>query len=186
MRTGLVIFTIPLVILIAVFYFAITYALRRHQLMRLRALAEGEYVFTFNSSGWYQAALLDLQKHEIIDSRALTDDSNPVRRGPRWAAVSSDGIRIMHGYDPEPTVHLPWTRIGAIKEVSRTHGKGYGQYSTTAEGVSIGVHLDDGDISLLLDTPNPFANPWANWRRPSTVTDELNRLRTAPPTAKMI
>jgi hypothetical protein len=184
MRTGLVLFTIPLFILIVIFYSAITYILRRHQLVRLRALAEGAFVFTFNSSGWYQAALLDLQKHEIIDSRALTDDSNPVTRGPRWASGSSDGIRIMHGYDAEPTVELPWSRIGEIKEASRTHGTG--RYSSTAEGVSIGVHLDDGDISLLLDTPNPFASPWANLRRPSTVTDELNRLRTAPPTAKLI
>ena len=32
-------------------------------------MAPGTYVFTFSSSGWYQAALLDLQKHEIIDSK---------------------------------------------------------------------------------------------------------------------
>jgi hypothetical protein len=183
-HTGLVLFTFPVLILVAAFYLVITYALRRHQLVRLRALAAGSYVFTFNSSGWYQAALLDLQKHELIDPKALTDDSNPVRKGPRWASASSNGIRIMHGYDAEPTVELPWSRIGEIKEGSRTHGRG--RYTSVAEGVSIGVHLGDRDISLLLDTPNPFANPWANYRRPSTVTDELNRLRAFPPTATVL
>jgi hypothetical protein len=183
-RSALVVVVVLLAIVIAAAYFVITYTVRRRQFRRLRTMAPGAYVFTFNSSGWYQSALLDLQKHEIIDSKALTDDSNPVTRGPRWASVTSDGIRIMHGYDEEPTVVLPWSRVSAVKEDSRTHG--VGRYSSTAEGVSIGIHLDDRDIVLLLDAPNANANPWTSPKRSSLVIDELNRLRTAPPSAKLL
>ena len=89
----------------------------------------------------------------------------------------------MHGYDEEPTVVLPWSRIGDVKEGSRTHGTG--RYSSIAQGVSLGIHLDDGDIALLLDAPNPTANPWTS-PKSSPVVDELNRLRTAPPSARLL
>jgi hypothetical protein len=184
MNAGLFLIIIPLAIVIAAAYFVTAYAVRRRQLRHLRTMARGAYVFTFNSSGWYQTALLDLQKHEIIESKALTDDSNPVTRGPRWASVTSEGIRIMHGYDEEPTVVLPWSLIGDVKEGSRTHGTG--RYSSTAEGVCIGIHLDDRDIVLLLDAPNPTANPWTSAKLLSPVIDELNWLRTAPPSAKLL
>jgi len=48
----------------------------------------------------------------------------------------------MHGYDEEPTVVLPWSRIGDVNDGSRTHGTG--RYSSIAEGVSLGIHLDYG------------------------------------------
>jgi hypothetical protein len=178
MKDGLLLF-IPLAIVIAAAYFVITYALRSRQLKRLRAREPGGYVFTFNSSGWYQAALLDLQKHEIIDSKALTDDSNPVARGPRWVSASADGIRIMHGFDVEPTVGLPWSLIGEVKRDTRRHG--IGRYSSIADGVSIGIHLDDAEIFLLLDSPNPLVNPGTGLKRTNSVIVELNRLRPPPP-----
>jgi hypothetical protein len=173
---------IPVVIVVTLVYFIVATASRRRLIRRLRPLAGDDYFFTFTSNGWYQAALLELQRQEVIDPKALTDDSNPITAGPRWMTASSTGLTIRRGYETEPIVVFPWAMVGEIAIESRTFRRNTRNQVT---GLSLELHTTGGRVSPLLGSPNAGATVLTNRRQTGEIVDQITRLRPDPSTASL-
>jgi hypothetical protein len=180
---GVALVVIPIALVAGAIYLVILFFVRRHQLERLRLIAPGEFVFTFDSNRWFQAAVLELLRQEMIDSKAPTDDSNPLARGPRWLAASSRGIRIMRGYDDDPVVSLTWSMLGKVTSEMHVRKK---RNSGADPSVTVSVHGSDGDIRVVLYSPNSGASPFNTLGHARAVQAELCRVRDAPPTARLV
>jgi hypothetical protein len=155
-------------------------ASRRRQIALISGRDPGAYVFTFSSNRWYQNALIELQRQKIIDPEMLGDDSRPLVQGPRWVSASLSGIRIMRGYDDESIAMFPWTRVGRITSEMHTG------YRSTSAGVTINIHGASGDIGVVLYSPSADATSSGSLKQAQSVADELNRLRVAPPSVKLV
>jgi hypothetical protein len=180
--SGAALVLLPIALVAGAIYLFVLFLVRRHQLERIRVMAPAEFVFTFASNGWFQAALLELQRQEVIDPKTLTDDSRPLTRGPRWVSASSGGLRIMRGYDDDPVVSLPWSMLGEITSQMQIRRKRNAGADPT---VSVSVHGPDGDIRLVLYSPNSGASPFRTLRNARVVQVELLRLRDAAPSVPL-
>lgn len=149
---------------------------RSRQLQRISTIAGGDYVFTFDSNGWYQTAVLELQRQKIIDPAIPSDNASPLTRGPRWVSASSLGITVWRGYDAMPVVTFPWSGVGAVfAALHRSPGSRNGPQP----GLTVTVRATDGEVQLVLLSPSAALSLVTNLAQARAVARELKSIRAA-------
>ena len=169
---------IPLAVVVGVICAGIYRIVRQRQFARMRQEAPDDFVFTFTATGWYQAAIVELRQRGMLPPETRTDSEDPFRRGPHWVAASPAGLRVMRGFDSEPTLILPWTHVGSITRETRVR-RGYnnGVYTT----VTINVRSTVPDVGVVLSNPDSSLRVWSTSSTADQVFAELNRLRSSKP-----
>jgi hypothetical protein len=172
---GLALVVVPVAVVIALAYYFVAFALRGRTLRRLATLAPGQYVFTFASNASYQAAIIELQRLEVMDAAIPSDDTNPTN-GPHWASASSSGLSIWRTFDDRPLVTLPWSAVGSISAQMQLRR---GTRNGSVPGLELDLHFPGGELALVLFSVNPRQNPLVSLKLAGVVAAKLEETRVS-------
>ena len=154
---------------------------RAGQRRRMQALAGDQLVFTFQSTRWFQHAVMQLRAAGTIDPDVLTDSENPTG-GPRWASATTDGLSIWRGYSPSPYFTLHWSIVTEVfREIESSRAMGDATKRDWAPGISVIVTGGPKPVNLILRAPIAHLRPRAASRQVAVIVDELNELRGVTP-----